>query len=277
MNEHRESYLELCAGYLLGVLDEPERSALEAHLAEGCPECEAELRSLGAGALALAHAAPAWHAPATLRGRVMDAVRAEPSPALRMPRDAGRGAVTELRPTRRRTMERFLVGALAAAAVLIAIAGIVEWREKVRLERALVATRGQISDLQARLEDEQSWSDLVAGRGAVAVDLAPTSRGAAPLSARVSYDPARRRAVIVCANAAAPSGKDYQLWAITKSGPSSLGLIRGDRSGHAVVRLPHVADPATLNAFAISLEQTGGSPNPNAPAGAVVMVGKLPG
>ena len=278
MSDHRESHLDLCAGYVLGALDEPDRRALEAHLGEGCPECEAELRRLAAGALALAQAAPARRAPSSLRVSVMTAVRAEPNAArsiepLRQPR---RGPLTEA-PGRRRSRERFLVGALAAAALVLAVAGIVEWRENVRLERSLAAARGEVAGLQARIEDERSWGELVAGRGAVAVDLAPTSPGATPLSARVSYDPAKRRAVIVCANATPPTGKDYQLWAITKSGPSSLGLIRGDRSGHAIVRLPRVADPAALDAFAISLEREGGSPNPNAPAGAVVMLGKLRG
>lgn len=45
--------------YALGHLDEEERAGLEAHL-EGCPECRAELASLGGVAALLPHGNPAY-------------------------------------------------------------------------------------------------------------------------------------------------------------------------------------------------------------------------
>ena len=73
----------------------------------------------------------------------------------------------------------------------------------------------------------------------------------------------------------APTGRDYELWGLHPSGPRSLGLLHPDARGRAVVRLEDAGDPATLQAFAISLEPAGGSPDPAAPSGPVVMVGKL--
>jgi anti-sigma factor ChrR (cupin superfamily) len=47
---------DLAAFYLSGAMSETERAAFEAHLAEGCAECDAELRALDEIAAALASA-----------------------------------------------------------------------------------------------------------------------------------------------------------------------------------------------------------------------------
>jgi len=66
-----------------------------------------------------------------------------------------------------------------------------------------------------------------------------------------------------------------------EAGAEVLALVnvRGStlhrEAGRAVVRLEDVGDPATLQAIAGSLEPEGGSPNPAAPSGPVVMVGKV--
>ena len=83
--------------------------------------------------------------------------------------------------------------------------------------------------------------------------------------------------MIVFSNFTAPAGTDYELWALRDGKPASLGLIRADNSGHAIVRLPDTGDPGALGAFAVSLEKAGGSTTPTAPQGPVVMVGKLAG
>ena len=47
---------ELAALYLTGAMTDDERVAFEAHIADGCPVCDAELRSLDDVAAALVHA-----------------------------------------------------------------------------------------------------------------------------------------------------------------------------------------------------------------------------
>ena len=95
------------------------------------------------------------------------------------------------------------------------------------------------------------------------------------MSARATYDPASRRAVIVFENITVPSGKDLELWALRGAGVASLGLIHPDENGRAVLRLEDVGDPAELAGFAVSLEAAGGSPSKTAPGGPVVMAGKF--
>lgn len=261
MSPHRDEYLELCAGYVLGNLTEPESRTLEAHLEEGCPACEAEINLLGRGAWAFASATPRLLEPSPLRTRVLDSVRAEP----------GRRAPIPL-PRRRPVPIAAWIG---AAAVMIAAFGVMEWRAASRLERELVFARGEISRLEQEIRSEREWVAVAAAPLARVIDLAPTPDGSPQLYARVTYDPASRRAVIVFSHFLAPAGKDYQLWAILKSGPSSLGLVRADSSGRAMLRLPDAGDPTELAAFAVSLEREGGAPTPHAPAGPVVMVGKI--
>jgi anti-sigma-K factor RskA len=273
MTTHRNEYLELCAGYVLGSLEPSERATLEAHLAAGCPECEAELARLSAGAFVLAASAPSHRAPAHLKARVLSAVRAE----------ARRGDAPESRPApapiplpRARRGAPPLWRWAIAAAVLLALIG-VTWQVVGTLERNLAAARSQMAELRKQLDEEKSWMALLESPQSRVVELHATPQGSAELAARVIFDPVSRRALVVCDRFTAPAGQDYQLWAIAGGGPASLGLVRADAAGHAVIRLTDVGDPRSLGAFAVSLEREGGSPTPTAPAGPVVMLGKLGG
>src|SRR5688500_2212786 len=121
MTPHRDEHLELCAGYALGGLDGPERAVLEAHLAQGCPECEAELRRLSGGVLALASSAPARRAPEALKGRILAAVRADAGTSSAVPESRfAREPIPLPRPPRARP--RVWSYAAAAAAAIVGFA-----------------------------------------------------------------------------------------------------------------------------------------------------------
>jgi anti-sigma-K factor RskA len=267
VSTHRDEHLDLCAAYVLGCIAEADRQGLEAHLAEGCARCEAALAQLSGGAVLLASAAPPAQPDPALKDRVMRAVR-----GAHAGRESARGRVLELKPRRPVT---WVAWGWAAAAAALAVADFLMWGTARRLSGELESARERIAQVEQRLEDERTWAAVLSAPGARVTLLAPTGQGAAELRARATYDPATQRAVVVCDNLRAPSGSDYELWAILGSGPASLGVIRADESGRAVLRLENVGDPAALKAFAVSLERAGGSPNPNAPAGPVVMAGNL--
>ena len=271
MTPHRPEHLELCAGLAIGALDEADRAALEAHLASGCPECEAELRRLATSVSLLAAAAPPLAPPAALRARVLAAARAE-ARAGSAPARAAR--VLPLAPQRRRSYAAW-VWAVAAAG--LAVSGWFAWNTADRLQRELASSRDALARAERALAEERRWSALLDSPQARTVSLTPTPQGTAIMRARAIYDPATRRAVIVFENVSAPAGSDYQLWALQGAGVSSLGLIRADAAGRAIIRLENAGDPATLGGFAVSLEQAGGSPKPDAPTGPVVMAGKFGG
>jgi anti-sigma factor RsiW len=99
---------ELTAAYALDALDPGEEAAYEEHLAH-CVACQEELALLSGTASALALAAGAAEPPLALRGRILDAARAE------------RSNVVPLRP-------RWTAPLMAAAAVAAcAVVGLGAW------------------------------------------------------------------------------------------------------------------------------------------------------
>jgi anti-sigma-K factor RskA len=98
-----EQVHDLASAYVLDALDDDERRAFEAHLA-GCARCREEVESFGGTATALALAPDGAVPPADLRGRIVEAARAEPS------------NVVPFRP-RRRVVTVVTLAAAAAAAL----------------------------------------------------------------------------------------------------------------------------------------------------------------
>lgn len=287
MSLHRDEHLDLCAGYALGNLDDADRARLEEHLAGGCPVCEAELEVFSATVVALAASTPPALPSTALRERVLEAARSDRAQAAPAPgrviddratfADVGSpakapGRVIEMRPRRPMFGVTVAWGAVAAA---LAIATAIAWNAANHLRTELDATRHQLAEAQQQLADERRWAAVLNAPDARVAELSITPAGAAVLRARATFDPKSRSAVLVFENFAAPTGKDYELWAMRADGVRSLGLIKADTGGHAVVRVADVGDPSTLAGFAVSLERAGGSGNPTAPAGPVVMAGKL--
>ena len=280
MSEHRPEFIDLCAGWALGSLDENDRRRFEEHLAGRCSECEAALADFSAATVALAASLPAAPPSPRLRERVLAAVATGRSAsgdgaAERRPRPGpadGRSRVMELKP---RTFPLALGWVTVAAAAALVVASLFLWSDVRRLQSELDARRGQLAELEQKLADVQRWNEVLAAPGARVAVLEPTSAGSAELRARVTYDPATRRAVVVFDNLKPPVGRDYELWAIRGEIPASLGVIKADPAGRAVLRLENVGDPSSLAAFAVSLEPEGGSPTPTAPSGPVVMLGKM--
>lgn len=263
---HRDEHLLLCAGFVVGDLGDEERRSLEAHLAEGCAVCRAEIDRLGRTAYLVASAAPTHRAPMAVRARVLDAVRAEA---------AGERVSRPTEPLAMPPRRRPMTWAWAAAAVLALAAGIWHWRVTADLETEIAAARNEVAALEAKLQLEEEWTAFWAAPHTKEIRLEPTPDGSKELVAKVTYDPDSKRAVVALSNFTPPSGKDYQLWAITASGPASLGVIHADSAGNATIRLTDVGATEAPAAFAVSLEALGGAPTPHAPAGPVVLVGKV--
>ncbi|HEY7604129.1 MAG TPA: anti-sigma factor [Gaiellaceae bacterium] len=99
---------EQVAAYALDALDEDERRAYEEHLA-GCERCREELAGLADTAGALGLASGAADPPDALRGRILDAARAE-----------GPSNVVAIGSARRRRFA--VVGGVAAAVAAAALA-----------------------------------------------------------------------------------------------------------------------------------------------------------
>jgi anti-sigma-K factor RskA len=273
LSQHREEYIDLCAGYVLGSLEEVDRQRLERHLAEGCRECEEAIADFAESTVLLAASASSAQPNPALRQRVLSIVSGSANESRSTVGDR-RGRVVEMRP-RRQT--RWITWGWAAAAALLAITSLVLWNQSARLKKELDGNRHQVAELESRLGEARELNAILSAPAAKVAVFGLTPEGEQALRARATYDPATQAAVVVFDHFKPPSGHDYELWAIRGGRPASLGLIKVDESGHAVMRIANAGDPATLGAFAVSLELEGGSPDKNAPSGPVVMLGRLGG
>ena len=120
---------ELTPGYALNALDPVEEAAYEEHLAR-CSRCQEELAALAGTASALAFAVEPADPPAGLRGRILDAARAE------------RPNVVPLRPRWASP-----VGAVAAVAACVAV-GLGIW--DVSLHNRLNQTEGALRSISLK-------------------------------------------------------------------------------------------------------------------------------
>ncbi len=149
---------ELTAAYALDALEPEEARGYEEHLA-GCERCREELASLQTAAGALAYAVEPARPPESLRGRILDAARAERPNNLRF-----------LDTYRRRTVRLAAVAAVAACAAV----GLAVWNVSLhdRLGRAQEALRG------VPLTGAKGSVVVSGGSGALVVsDLAPAPAG----------------------------------------------------------------------------------------------------
>jgi anti-sigma-K factor RskA len=268
--------LELCAAHALGTLEERDRKRLEAHLAEGCAECEAALREYGYSATLLAASAPRVLPLPELRERVLAAVLAE-GPAGAVP---GSGAIRErgkIVPMPRGRRPGWFAWAGWAAAFVLLITSGTFYESTGRLRAILRARDADLNGTARDLAVERQWGGVLTSPIARVADLEPTPAWGATggIRGRAVYDPATRRAVIVLSNAAAPDTSSYELWALRGLAPANLGRITADPHGAAVLRLESVGEPTTLTAFAVSLEPKGGASSKRSPSGPVVLMGTL--
>jgi anti-sigma-K factor RskA len=207
---------ELTAGYALDALDPDERKRYEQHLGT-CASCQAELAELGEVAGALAYGADGPAPAPELRARILDAAAGDNVVAL----------------TRRRTWAVPAVAVAACVAVALAV-----WA--VSLSRSLSDERDARADLSRALT--------------VLADPQATRAEVAGAAGTVAVDRSGRGVLVVRGLGAAPAGKTYEAWVITKAGARAAGLFRGGGST-TVVPLAAVPPGAVI---AATVERAGG-------------------
>jgi anti-sigma-K factor RskA len=276
----------------LGALDSQEADAFDAHLREGCPVCEAELRRYEDVAREIGLSAPEVQPPLYLKDLLLARLEREGRPAAEAPPLApvppaepspapGPSPAPEPSPARVISMPagrgwRDYAGWAAAAAMALAAAlSFYYYRqaEQTRLqqEQLVAAARNEAGELRTELETQSNKA-----RELEQIHAALRSRGtrvfllegqepAPSASIAVFWDTQQGRWIVSGYLPPPPQGKDYQLWLVTPNARTSAGLIKPDGSGHAfeIIDAPGpVVQPA---AAAVTLEPSGGSPQPTLP------------
>jgi anti-sigma-K factor RskA len=258
---------ELSGGYALGILDEPERRAFEAHVST-CASCAAEIRDFTAVASALALDVPQVGPPASLRDRVLRAAT----------RPAPRGAVIESIAERRAVSEQRrpgrerLFALLSAAAAVIAVAlggyavslqrriAVLEEQVRVASDRA-AQSQQQLVQLRATADQSTQVRQILGAGDLRRIDLAGTK--VAPTATGRAFWSQREGLVAAFANLpATQTGQVYQLWVIPPGGtPLDAGLLELQPDGRALA-LARSGTSQRVGTVAITLEPAGGSPVP---------------
>lgn len=217
--------------YALGAVTDIERRRFERHLVE-CETCEQELRGLRETAARLGTAAAATP-PDTLRAKVLDEV----------------SRTRQLPPHLSRPHRGLLHGVswiVAAACLILA-----------------VILGGVTINAQHRADQAQSLNQQVQTVLAAPDAHAATSRARPAGGGIVIASHSLGKAVVVMSGLPAlPDAKTYQLWLMGPATPRSVGTMNPD---HGKVPPVITGDLGTANQVGITIEPSGGSPQPTSP------------
>ena len=190
---------------------------------------------------------------ADLQGKILDRIKnQQPSPAPPLP-VAGK----RIRP----------MFFLAAAAVLAALVWGWAQMQKVDNQRLEIEKlQAQLDTLEAdcnqrisRLQETEQAFAFIKDGNTVPVQMKGTDK-APDAVATVFWNADLRKSYLdITALPGVPNGKQYQLWAIVDGAPVDMGVFDLTGSQNTLVEVTFIENP---QAFAITLEQLGGSPSP---------------
>lgn len=244
--------------YALGALEGAEKQALESHVAF-CLGCAQKLADARGRIAILALATPPATAPAIVKERLLQQIRSA--------RVGGGAAPTEMKlqpqPGGRAAFSRWTAILLPIAAAL-AIAAFLLWNADRRLDSQLAALRASMQQEQQQLQSARDIASLITAQDTITVQLAP--QPAMPHgTAHVMYNAKMGMLMYEGEIPPAPAAKSYQLWLVPASGkPISCGVFNpvSGQPDHWMTKLPKGIQP---KAFAVTLEPSGGMPQPTGP------------
>jgi anti-sigma-K factor RskA len=252
---HSTRIEELLPAYALGALDGEDLRELEAHLDVGCDECRRQLDLWNGDLERLAASVPPLPPSDTTRARILRLTAAGAAPA----------------PQRARA-PRWMYFA-AAALLLLSVWGLAGQQrmrgevERLAAERARLARRVEALDREvdlARAEARQAAQALQilaapSVRSVVLAGLGPTPQA----TGHTYVNPQTRDALFYAFNLPRlAEDKTYQLWFIAGGKPVSAGIFAVDERGTGRLRVERVADVKDIQAWAVTVEPSGGVPQP---------------
>ena len=258
--------------YVLGLASEEERATFESLYAVH-PELRAARDHFE---LVLEKQAfdEAVQPPAELKSRIFSELDVESDR-----KQTGRTKIKPLTPVRS-IWPRYV----AAASLILLVASTAlnfyffsRYKDYITRYDALVATQTQMAansqQLQVKVQDYESVLQLIKDPAMAIVKMSGIPTSPAPASATTVYWDTRSKDVYLLVNSlpVATAGKQYQLWAIVDGKPVDAGVF-DIKAGIPLVKMKNIPQ---AQAFAITLENSGGSPTPTMDA--MYVMGKVTG
>lgn len=254
MTDHSQ-YADNLALYALNSLNDPqERAEVEAHL-HSCAACREELEALRGDASLLALSSVGPQPPQRARQRLLNAIAREP----RRERRRQNVVVGVLRP-------RWLTFAPIAAALLLAIFGLLLVRSNLRLRDRVEAAQAQLEEKNRQLREATAIVELLHAPDAQQLTLVKTGAPPQP-HVKMIYQPKKGGLLLMASNLdPLPANKVYELWLLPANGgaPMPAGTFTPQSDGNAMMH--HTMESGVeAKAFAITVEPEGGSSTPTMP------------
>jgi anti-sigma-K factor RskA len=248
MENHKERYEELLAGFVLGTLTRPELAEFHALREQGTPP---GAMSVEEAQTLLAELPEALNAPApsaNLKERVMARAFVE------APHDHDHVPFPESRI--QNPESRIFAGwpALAWAAILLlALTNIGMVVQTIRIG-------SELASLKTDMAHQAGINEVLTNPTVQVSNMKGTKTDC---RARVYYDP-DARVVLVCSSSlpGLEPGNDYQLWAMVDGKPVSVGVLKTRRGNTFELNAPRSVPLDKTSTFAISKEPSGGMPQP---------------
>lgn len=235
--------------YVLGLASEAEKAEFEQLCAQN-PELVAARRDFEERLenYALKHAVPP---PAMVKVKILEAISLNPPNTIKMEnsKNASKGSSAGLR-------------FLAAAAVILLIVMAWLYYQTMQKNKDLVNTNGQLKEkldttqnILNRIVEEQK---VVSDPNTTVVNMVGTQVDHKS-SANIYWDSTSSNVFLIVKNMPKlPNDQQYQLWALIDGKPKDLGVF--DATDDKVIL--KMKNTQKAQAFAITIEQKGGSPSP---------------
>ena len=223
--------------YALGLLEEPERSEIAAHLAREGDPCIAGVRRARELMASVGASVPLAQPPAQLRERVL--------------------AQFGVQPKRAWSWTPVWIAVSAALAIMAV------WLDMGRREQARLVANVRV-EMQSKTAELARLNEALALMNDPAVKEVVFGAGApAPPKGRVFVHPRQGVLLLAYNLPQAPAGKLYEMWVIPKGGsPVPAGLFQSQADGTALYVRRGAVDVATTGAVAVTLEAEGGAAAP---------------
>ena len=238
--------------YVLGIASPKETQMVEECLVQN-PDLLRELEQIESSLITYAQSEAPVANP-EMKNRIKERIKIEQD---YKPRIQPSGIVRHMKPV------PLIYKLIAAAVVIFLIESVILnysfYNKYKNTSSELATTRNQLSKEQEANTAMSSQMNVMTDKNAMPVVLNGTPKAPGAVAkifwmkntGDVYVDPSALPTI--------PEGKQYQLWAIVDGAPISAGLIETNKG---IYRIQKMKSFGQVQAFAITLEKTGGSPKP---------------